>query len=41
MKNVDEEISLRVFLSIYLIFCHFEPSVAYKSVAYIKQRVLA
>ena len=35
--NVDEQkFSLRVLLSICLIFCQFLPGVAYKSVAYKK-----
>ena len=32
--------SLRVLLSICLIFCQFQPGVAYKSVAYKKARVV-
>ena len=34
-----QKISLRVLLSICLIFCQFQPDVAYKSAAYIKKRV--
>ena len=35
--NVDElKFSLRVLLSICLIFCQFQPGVAYKSIAYKK-----
>ena len=34
-----QKFSLRVLLSIYLIFCQFQPGVAYKGVAYIKERV--
>ena len=35
--NVDN--TLRVLLSICLIFCQFQPGVAYKGVAYKKKRV--
>ena len=38
MKNVNEN-TLRVLLSIYLIFCQYQPGVAYKSVAYKTKRV--
>ena len=43
MKNVNnfqiEKVQLQGLLSIYLIFCQFQPGVAYKSVAYKKKRV--
>ena len=32
--------SLRVLLSFWLIFCQFQPDIAFKSVAYNKKRVI-
>ena len=37
----SQKFSLRVLLSIRLIFCQFQPGVAYKSVAYKKKHVFS